>query len=84
MKTLIRYNNRKIYDSDIRNYVNLSDILEMIAQGYTISVTEKDTGADITAHVLALALVELTKEGKIPSYKIMALLRGEELYATAN
>lgn len=67
MKHLIRYKNRKIYDSDIRGYVTLDDILAMVLEGNKVVVEDRETGADLTVQTLALVISEVVvKERKIP------------------
>jgi polyhydroxyalkanoate synthesis repressor PhaR len=67
VKHLIRYRNRKIYDSDIRGYVTLEDILAMVLEGNRVVVEDKESGADLTAQTLALVISEVVvKEKKVP------------------
>lgn len=66
MKHLIRYKNRKIYDSDIRNYVTLDDIKNMLLNGFTVVVEDRETGKDVTSMVLSQVISEVVaKERKL-------------------
>ena len=55
--TLTKYNNRKIYSSELSKYVNLDEILNTVKSGISIRIVEKDTGTDVTNEVLTMALV---------------------------
>lgn len=56
MKTLKKYGNRKIYDSELSKYVNLSDILDMVKQGQQVQVLVHKTSTDVTREVLKEAV----------------------------
>jgi polyhydroxyalkanoate synthesis regulator protein len=76
MKHLIKYRNRKIYDPDIRKYVNLTDIKEMILNGFTVVIEDKDTGADVTPEVLATIISEvIIKERNIAMKKLLEIIK---------
>jgi polyhydroxyalkanoate synthesis regulator protein len=74
MKNLIRYKNRKIYDSDIRGYVNLDDILNMMLEGHKVTVTERETGKDITAIIYSQVLSEVVAKERSFDAKIVEKL----------
>lgn len=74
MKTLVRYKNRKIYDSDIRNYVNFDDILKFILAGEDVIVKEHQTNVDVTATIYAQIIAEVTKQKRIPLEVLKAVI----------
>lgn len=50
---LVKYSNRKLYSTERRSYVNLLAVLqEVVAHGRDIQVTDRTTGADVTAATL--------------------------------
>lgn len=75
MKHLIRYKNRKIYDSDKRAYVTLSNIMEMLLSGNSVLVECKETGADLTVQTLAQIISEVVvKERNVPSSQLLEII----------
>lgn len=80
MKQLIRYKNRKIYDSDIRGYVTLEDIKNLLLNGFDVVVECHETGADITAQVLSQVLVEVV----IKQRKVSAQMLKKEILSAYN
>ena len=77
MPLLKRYSNRKLYDTESRQYVTLDEIGEMIQQGQEIKVVDHENGADITALTLAQILLEQEKRigGMLPEAILMRLVR---------
>jgi len=64
MRTIRRYSNRKLYDTQASHYVTLAQIAAMIRAGDDIQVVAKDTGKDLTAATMAQILFEETKQGQ--------------------
>ena len=58
MITLVKYSNRKIYSKDTGKYVTLKDITEVVKDYQEVVVIEHSTGEDVTADVLAQALLK--------------------------
>ena len=58
-----RYSNRKLYDTEARRYVSLSEVAVMIRQGQDVQVVDHDTGRDITS--LTLFQILLGEEKRI-------------------
>jgi polyhydroxyalkanoate synthesis repressor PhaR len=77
MTLLKRYSNRKLYDTESRQYVTLDEIGEMIQQGQEIKVIDHESGADITALTLAQIILEQEKKigGMLPEAILMRLVR---------
>ncbi len=57
MRTIKRYSNRKLYDTETRQYVTLNDLGEMLHHGIELIVLDNETGEDITNATLAKVLV---------------------------
>jgi polyhydroxyalkanoate synthesis repressor PhaR len=64
MRTIRRYSNRKLYDTQTSHYVTLAQIAAIIRTGDDIQVVAKDTGKDLTAATMAQILFEETKQGQ--------------------
>jgi polyhydroxyalkanoate synthesis repressor PhaR len=64
MRTIRRYSNRKLYDTQDSHYVTLAQITAIIRAGEEITVTSKETGKDITAATMAQIIFEETKSGQ--------------------
>ena len=64
MRTIRRYSNRKLYDTQASHYVTLAQIAAIIRAGDDIQVVAKDTGKDITAATMAQILFEEAKQGQ--------------------
>jgi len=60
-RTIKRYANRKLYDTEDSRYVSLEDILKLIRADEDIEVVDSRSGEDITSVILAQAMAE---EGK--------------------
>jgi len=63
-ETFVRYANRKTYSTSQSKYVNLDYLLQKLKNSEEFTVTEKETGADITTKVMrqAVATSNLTLE----------------------
>jgi polyhydroxyalkanoate synthesis repressor PhaR len=64
MRTIRRYSNRKLYDTQASHYVTLAQIAAMIRAGDDIQVVAKATGKDLTAATMAQIIFEETKQGQ--------------------
>lgn len=53
-RVIVRYKNRKLYDTRESAYITMSDLLQMHEDSYT--VLEKETGKDITNEMIVSAL----------------------------
>jgi polyhydroxyalkanoate synthesis repressor PhaR len=64
MRSIRRYKNRKLYDTQDSHYVTLAQLAALIRAGDEIQVLEKATGKDLTAATMAQIIFEETKEVK--------------------
>jgi polyhydroxyalkanoate synthesis repressor PhaR len=60
-RTIKRYANRKLYDTEESHYVGLQDILRLVREGEDIEVVDSRTGEDLTSVTLAQAMAEEEK-----------------------
>ncbi len=63
MRTIKRYNNRKLYDTEAKRYITLEGIAELVRAGHDIEVVENDSGEDLTAVTLSQIIFEQQKRG---------------------
>lgn len=61
MKRIKRYENRKLYDTESGQYVNLSDIANFVRQGEEIQILDHRSGMDVSSSILAQIIVETEK-----------------------
>ena len=85
MRLIKRYPNRKLYDTEAKQYITLEGIAEMIRQGAEISVIDHASGEDLTTLILTQIIVEHEKKqsGVMPRSVLSGLIQsgGERLAA---
>jgi polyhydroxyalkanoate synthesis repressor PhaR len=67
-----RYPNRRLYDVEASKYVNLTDIRNLVMEGFAIQVLVDKTNEDQTKSVLMQIFLELELSGK-PIFSDQAL-----------
>lgn len=77
MRVIKRYPNRKLYDTEAKQYVSLDRIAELIRQGEEVHVVDHATREDLTSITLTQVIFEQEKkqEGELPKSVLMALIR---------
>jgi len=68
-RTIKRYENRKLYDTEDRRYVSLEDIAMLVRRGIDVQVVDNATGDDITTQTLTQVIFEEGKRGRNPLSK---------------
>lgn len=66
-RTIKRYPNRKLYDTQESCYVTLEDIGQMIKEGEDVQVLDNTTQEDLTSMTLAQIIFEEEKKRKNPA-----------------
>ena len=83
MRLVKRYPNRKLYDTEAKQYVTLNGIAELIRDGYEVQVIDHTTGEDLTAVTLTQIIFEQEKKqgGFLPRSVLTGLVQagGERL-----
>lgn len=74
MPVIKRYPNRKLYDTDTKQYITLEGIAELIRQGKEVHVIDNSTGEDLTA--LTLTQIILEQEKKQTGFLSRSVLAG--------
>jgi polyhydroxyalkanoate synthesis repressor PhaR len=77
MRTIKRYANRKLYDTEAKQYVTLDGIAGLVRQGEDIQVVDNETGEDLTAVTLSQIILEREKAGRgqLPKSILTSLVR---------
>jgi polyhydroxyalkanoate synthesis repressor PhaR len=77
MRTIKRYANRKLYDTEAKQYVTLDGIAVLVRQGEDIQVVDNETGDDLTAVTLSQIILEREKagRGRLPKSILTNLVR---------
>lgn len=77
MPVIKRYPNRKLYDTEAKQYITLEGIAELIRQGEDVEVTDHATGEDLTALTLSQVIFEQQKKhsGFLPYSVLTGLIQ---------
>jgi len=77
MPVIKRYPNRKLYDTDAKQYITLEGIAELIRKGKEISVIDNTNGEDLTAVILTQVIFEEEKKrsGLLPHSLLSGLIQ---------
>lgn len=83
MPVIKRYPNRKLYDTEAKQYITLNEIATLIRQGNEVQVVDHATGEDLTALTLTQVILEQEKarSGFLPQTVLTGLIQagGERL-----
>ena len=76
MLIIKRYLNRKLYDTQARQYITLERIANLIRQGVQVRVVDHESGEDLTAITLAQVITEQEKKrsGSVTSTALADLI----------
>lgn len=77
MPIIKRYPNRKLYNTEDKQYITLDEIAELVRQGKEIRVTDNVTGEDLTAITLSQIIFEQEKKhsGFLPRSVLTGLIQ---------
>jgi polyhydroxyalkanoate synthesis repressor PhaR len=85
MPVIKRYPNRKLYDTEAKQYITLEEIAGLIRRGGEVRVVDNATGEDLTALTLTQVILELEKKqsGSFPHSILTGLIQagGDRLNA---
>ena len=75
-----RYGNRRLYNTETRNYVNYEELAKLVRDGQDIKVIDSTTKEDVTKAVLIQMILEEEKNSKtvLPTAFLFQLLRSRE------
>ncbi|NOY70535.1 MAG: hypothetical protein GXP53_13800 [Deltaproteobacteria bacterium] len=77
MHLIKKYTNRKLYDTNDKQYITMEKIAELIKSGVEVMIIDNESGDDLTAKLVSQLLGREKKEtGKaLPSSVLMQMLR---------
>ncbi len=77
MRTIKRYANRKLYDTEAKQYITLDGIASLVRQGDDVQVIDNETGEDLTAVTLSQIILERERRGQagLPKSILTHLIR---------
>ena len=69
VKIIKRYSNRKLYDTELSQYINETELLDYIRSGQTVQVLMNITEEDVTKQILwrAIAMKQDANEFSLDS-----------------
>jgi polyhydroxyalkanoate synthesis repressor PhaR len=77
MPVIKRYPNRKLYDTEAKQYITLEGIAVLIREGEDVEVIDHNTGEDLTALTLSQVILEQQKKhsGFLPYSVLTGLIQ---------
>jgi polyhydroxyalkanoate synthesis repressor PhaR len=76
VQTIKKYANRKLYHTNRKQYITLDGIAELIRAGEQIQVVDNESGADITAPILAQVVAQTRgRGGLLPTHVLTDLIQ---------
>jgi polyhydroxyalkanoate synthesis repressor PhaR len=69
MRTIKRYSNRKLYDTQDKKYITLEQIAALVRDGEDLQVIDNQSGKDLTKVTLSQILLEEEKRQETPLSK---------------
>ncbi len=75
-----RYGNRRLYNTETKDYVNYEDLARLVRDGNDVQVIDSTTREDVTKAVLIQVILEEEKNNKtvLPTEFLFQLLRSRE------
>jgi polyhydroxyalkanoate synthesis repressor PhaR len=64
MRIIKRYSNRKLYDTETKQYITLEQIADLVREGIELQVVDNTAGEDLTALTLSQIILEQEKKQK--------------------
>ncbi len=64
MRTIKKYPNRRLYDTESSSYITVSDVRAMVLEGIEFEVVTNNTNEDITRGILLQIIMEQESDGE--------------------
>ena len=74
MRTIKKYPNRRLYDTEQSRYITLSDLQQLVMEGEEFQVVDANSGADLTRNIL-LQIISEQESGANPIFTSDILMR---------
>jgi len=77
LPTIKRYPNRKLYNTDTKQYITLDELAELIRDGQELEVVDNASGEDLTVLTMTQILFEQVKKqaGFLPRTLLTGLIQ---------
>jgi polyhydroxyalkanoate synthesis repressor PhaR len=76
VQTIKKYANRKLYHTNRKQYITLDGIAMLIREGEPVQVIDNESGADITAAILAQVVAQTRgRGGLLPTHMLTDLIQ---------
>jgi polyhydroxyalkanoate synthesis repressor PhaR len=82
LRTLKKYPNRRLYDTQTSSYITLADVKQMVLGGEGFEVRDAKTGEDLTRSILLQIILE-EESGGVPMFSSATLSQIIRLYGHA-
>jgi len=82
VRTLKKYPNRRLYDTQASSYITLTDVKRMVLASELFEVRDAKTGEDLTRSILLQIILE-EESGGVPMFSSQALAQIIRLYGHA-
>ncbi len=69
-----KYSNRKLYDTNLKRFVNLEELIELLIRHEDIRIEDSDTKVDITDLEVSKAIMRFINEGNDIPETLLSLL----------
>src|SRR3546814_2683460 len=63
-RVIKKYQNRRLYDTDISSYITIEDVRQLIVDGEDFEVRDAKSGDDLTRQVLLQIIAEHEQDGQ--------------------
>jgi polyhydroxyalkanoate synthesis repressor PhaR len=64
VRTIKKYPNRRLYDTERSKYITLADVRELVTEGVEFEVVDANSGNDITRSILLQIIMEKESDGE--------------------
>lgn len=75
MRTIKKYSNRRLYDTELSGYITLDELAQTIRSGVDVEVVDAKSGEDLTQATLAQIVVETGAARLLPSPLLTQMIR---------
>jgi len=82
VRTLKKYPNRRLYDTQTSSYITLTDVKRMVLDAEDFEVRDAKTGEDLTRSILLQIILE-EESGGVPMFSTQALAQIIRFYGHA-
>jgi polyhydroxyalkanoate synthesis repressor PhaR len=82
LRTLKKYPNRRLYDTQTSSYITLADVKQMVLSGEDFEVRDAKTSEDLTRSILLQIILE-EESGGVPMFSTQALAQIIRFYGHA-